>query len=214
MAKPIVWKNVAVDMQSTQGVLKNITAITKASTAVATSAGHGLANGDIIFLEVQGMRQLNEKAVRVAGVTTDTFKLEGVDSTRFDDFVSGTAAKVTLGHPITTATTISSSGGNFDFIDTTTIHDNAKSQIPGLPSATDFTMEHIFDPTDPGLLALKDASDNQERRVFRFRFGSSGKILLFAGHVGCSLLPGGQAQQLVTAQSTMTINGTPTYYSA
>lgn len=214
MAKPIVWKNVAVDMQSTQGVSKNITAITKASTAVATSAGHGLANGDIIFLEVQGMRQLNEKAVRVAGVTTDTFKLEGVDSTRFDDFVSGTAAKVTLGHPITTATTISSSGGNFDFIDTTTIHDNAKSQIPGLPSATDFTMEHIFDPTDPGLLALKDASDNQERRVFRFCFGSSGKILLFAGHVGCSLLPGGQAQQLVTAQSTMTINGTPTYYSA
>ena len=56
MAKPIVWKNVAVDMQSTQGVSKNITAITKASTAVATSAGHGLANGDIIFLEVQGMR--------------------------------------------------------------------------------------------------------------------------------------------------------------
>lgn len=214
MAKAIVWKNVAVDMQSVQGAAKSITAITQAATAVATSPGHGFANGDIVFLEIQGMRQLNEKAVRVAGVTTDSFQLEGVNSTKFDEFTAGSASKVTLGHAVTTATTISSSGGDFDFIDTTTIHDNAKTQMPGLPGATSFSMDHIFDPADPGLLALKDASDNQERRVFRFRFGTGGKILLFAGYVGCSMLPGGQAQQLVTTRSAITMNGTPTYYSS
>jgi hypothetical protein len=214
MANAIVWKNVQVSMQSAISASKTISGITQANPAVVSATAHGFQNGDFVYLEVQGMRQLNEKAVRVASVTTDSFQLEGVDSTNYDAFISGTVAEVTLGTTISTATNISASGGDFDFIDTTTIHDNQKSQVPGLPSAISFSMEHIWDAGDAGLLAMKYASDNQLKRVFKFQFGQAGKILMFAGYVGCTMMPGGSAQGLVTTQAVVTMNGTPTYYAS
>jgi hypothetical protein len=214
MADPIVWKNVAVSMQDTIATAKTITAISKASPAVITAAGHGYTNGDIVYLEVSGMHQMNEKAVRVASASTDTFVAEGVDSTFYETFASGTAQVVTLATSITSATTISASGGDFDFIDTTTIHQSAKTQIPGLPSAITYTMEHIWDMDDAGQAAMKSASDIQAKRVFRFQFGQGGKIIYFAGYVGFSGLPGGSAQQLVSSSAVITMNSTPTYYAS
>jgi hypothetical protein len=99
-------------------------------------------------------------------------------------------------------------------VDKTTLHQNARSEMPGLPNAISYQMEHIWDPSDPGLSAMKSASDAQARRVFKFQFGTGGTVMLFSGHVGCTLAPGGQAQDLVTTQSVFTTNGTPTYYAS
>lgn len=214
MASPTVWKNVSVAMQSAIASALTITQITKASPGVATSSAHGLSNGDIVFLSINGMHQLNDKVVRVANVATNTFELEGVDTTLFETFSSGTAQKLTFGTSITTATTINASGGDFDFIDSTTIHDATKKQIPGLPSAITYQFDNIWDASDAGLLAMKAASDTQAKRAFKFQFGSGGKILYFAGYVGCAMLPGGQAQGLVTTSAVITMNGTPTYYAS
>lgn len=214
MASPTVWKNVSVGMQSAIASALTITGITKASPGVATSSAHGLSNGDIVFLSINGMHQLNDKVVRVANVATNTFELEGVDTTLFETFSSGTAQKLTFGTSITTATTINASGGDFDFIDSTTIHDATKKQIPGLPSAITYQFDNIWDASDSGLLAMKSASDTQAKRAFKFQFGSGGKILYFAGYVGCAMLPGGQAQGLVTTSAVITMNGTPTYYAS
>ena len=214
MATPIVWKNVAVSMQSALGATKTISGITKANPGVATSSSHGLSNGAIVVLTIEGMHQLKDKVVRVANVATNTFELEGVDTTNFDTFTSGSAAEITFGTSVTTATTINASGGDFDFIDTTTIHANTRSQVPGLPSAISYQFDNIWDASDTGLLALKSASDNQSKRAFKFQFGSGGKILYFNGYVGCSMLPGGQAQGLVTTSAVITMHGTPTYYAS
>lgn len=214
MATATVWKNVAVAMQSALAAAKTITAITKANPGVVSSTAHGYSNGDYVFLSVSGMYQINDKVVRVASVATDSFSLEGVDTTLFDTFASGTAEKITFGSSITTATNISSSGGNFEFIDATTIHGNSRAQIPGLPEATTFTMDHIWDVADAGLLALKTASDNQAKRAFKFTFGTGGKIMTFSGYVGASLLPGGSSQKVVTTPAVITMNGTPTYYAS
>lgn len=214
MAAAKKWSNVQVSMQSAIAAAKTITAITKASTGVVSSTAHGYSNGDYVLLTVSGMRQLNERVCRVAGVATDSFQLEGIDTTDFDTFVSGTAEKITFGTSITTATSISSSGGDFDFIDTTTIHDNTRTQMPGLPNATSFTFDNIWDVSDAGLLAMKNASDAQAKRAFKFQFGVGGQIMVFAGYVGASLLPGGSAQQLVTTSAAITMNGTPSYYAS
>lgn len=210
MATAKVWKNVDVKMQSALAAAKTITGISKASEAVVSCTAHGYSNGDIVFLLVEGMFQVDARVFRVSGVTTDSFKLEGENSTQFDDFISGTVAKSTLGTTITTATTISSSGGDFAMIDKTTIHQNTRSEMPGLPNAINYSMEHIWDPSDAGLKAMKVASDLQQRRVFKFVIGDA--IVLFAGYVGCTLLPGGQAQDLVKTTSVFTLDGTPTYY--
>ncbi len=209
-----IWKGVGVTMQSAIEEAIDITSISNESQGVATSAGHGLSNGDIVYLTIIGMGILNGAAVRVANVTADTFVLEGVNTTSLGTFTSGTAQKVTLGTSITTAADVTASGGEFDMIDTTTIHDTQKKQQPGLPSATSFAMTHLWNPTDEGQAELKVASDSQGIRVFKFQFGTGGKILLFAGYVGYSGLPGGSAQDKVTTPSTVTIDGMATYYAS
>ena len=210
MATAKVWKNVDVKMQSAIAAAKTITAISKASPAAVSCTGHGYSNGDIVFVLAEGMFQVDARVFRVSAVATDSFKLEDENSTEYDDFISGTVAKVTLGTNVTTATTISSSGGDFAMIDKTTIHANTRSEMPGLPNAISYTMEHIWDPSDTGLKAMKVASDLQQRRVFKFTIGDA--IVLFAGYVGCTLLPGGQAQDLVKTTSVFTLDGTPSYY--
>lgn len=214
MATARKWSNVSVAMESAQGADLTISGITKANPGVATSTAHGLSNGDYVLLDISGMHQLDGKVVRVANVTTNTFELEGVNTTDFDTFSSGTANEITFGTSITTATSVNSSGGDFDFIDTTTIHANQKTQIPGLPNSATFTFDNIWDVADSGLVAMKTASDSQAQKAFKFTFGTGGQILVFSGYVGCSLLPGGQAQGLVTTQTVITMFGTGTTYSS
>lgn len=214
------WSNVAIAMQSALAAAKTVSAITKADPGVATSTAHGYSNGDYLYLEVQGMHQLNGRVFRVCNVATDTFQLEevsggtGIDTTDFDTFTSGTAQKITFGNSITTAVDMNASGGNFSFIDTTTIHGNQKSQVPGLPEAMSFTFNNLWDPTDAGQAAMKAASDAQGKRAFKYTFGTGGKIMVFAGYVGFAGAPAGQAQDKVTTQAVITAEGTPSYYSA
>lgn len=213
MATAKKWSNVAVAMQSALGTSITITAISKASEGVVT-ATNTLANGDYVVVSAQGMRQVDDRVFRVKTVSGSGFTLEGEDTTAFDTFTSGSCQKITFGTSITTATSLSSSGGDFDFIDTTTIHVAARSQMPGLPSAASFSFDNIWDVSDVGLKAMKSASDAQGKRAFMFTFGSGGQIMVFNGYVGASLLPGGSAQQLVTTKTTITMNGTPSYYAS
>jgi len=214
MATAKKWSNVAVAMQSAIGEALTITGINKANPGVATSTAHGLSNGDYVYLEIQGMYQLNGRVCRIANKADNTFELEGIDTTAFDTFSSGTAKKLTFGTSITTATTLSASGGDFDFIDTTTIHTNAKTQMPGLASPATYQFDNIWDVSDAGLIAMKAAADAQAIRAFKFTFGTGGQIMTFAGYVGATLLPGGSAQQLVTTSTVITMFGAPSYYSA
>lgn len=208
------WSNVAVAMQSALAAADTVTAITQANPGVATATAHGLSNGDYVLLTVNGMHQLNGKVVRVANVTANTFELEGVDTTSFDAFTSGTAEAITFGTSITTATDITASGGDFDFIDTSTIHSNVKTQIPGSANPATYTFNNHWDVSDAALLAMKVASDGQAQRAFKFTFGTGGQIMVFAGYVGATLLPTGNAQDKVVTPATITMFGTPTYYAS
>lgn len=214
MATARKWSNVIVSMESAKAAPKTISAITQANPGVVTSNAHGYANGNIVWLLVQGMYQLNERPVRVASQTPNTFELEGIDTTLFPAFSSGTAELVTLGTSITSATDINASGGDFELIDTTTIHAGQRSQIPGLPNASSFSFDNIWDVSDAGLLAMKAAGEAQAQKVFLFQFGAGGQKFYFGGYVNASLLPTGQAQQLVKTPAVITMNGFSTVYAS
>lgn len=219
MANARKWSNVAIAMQSALATAVTITGITKANPGVVSYTDAGSSdpsNGDYVLLTVNGMHQMNGRVARVANVNGagNTFELEGIDTTLFDTFTSGTFEVITFGTSITTATSLSASGGDFDFIDTTTIHGNTKTQVPGLANPATYQFDNIWDVSDAGLLAMKAASDAQAQRCFKFTFGTGGQVMVFAGYVGASLLPGGSAQQLVTTQAVITMFGAPTYYSS
>jgi len=69
---------------------KTITAITKANPAVVTATSHGYSNGDHVWINtVAGMTEVNGRRYVVAGVTTHTFQLAGVNSSNYTTYGSG-----------------------------------------------------------------------------------------------------------------------------
>lgn len=219
MATVRKWSGVAVAMQSALGADKTITAIAVGATATVT-ATHDFSAGDYVVFNVQGMHQINKRVFRVLSVsTTVSFVIEGagaasLDTTDFDAFTSGTCNKITFGTSITTATSMSASGGDFDFIDTTTIHDLIKTQVPGTANPMSYSFDNIWDPTDAGQIALKAASDAQAERAFKFTFGTGGPIMVSNGYVGFTGAPTGSAQDKVVSPAVMTAFGSPTYYAS
>lgn len=218
MATVNKWSGVAVAMQSALGADKTITAVAIGATATIT-ATHDFAAGDYVVFDVLGTTQLNDKVFRVESVsTTVSFVLEDTDGTSVDTtdwtaFTSGTCNKITFGTSISTITSLNASGGEAASIDTTTIHDNEATEIPGIRSALNYSFDSTWDPSDAGLIALKVASDANTKRAFKFTF-SSGVIAVFNGYVNYSGAPTGSAQDKVTSPGVIKVAKSPTYYAS
>lgn len=207
------WSNVAVSVQSAIASTVSCSAITKASQGVVTTgSAHGYSNGDYVLMTVSGMYQLNYRVFRISSASGSVFTLEGEDTTNYSTFVSGTSQKLTFGTSLATLTNINASGGDFSFIDTTTIHDSIKTQIPGLANPSTYSFESFWDPSDTGLIALKSASDSQAQRAILFAF-ANGQKFTFNAYVGCSLSPTGSAQDLIKTSVVFTALGGPKSYS-
>ena len=216
MATPIIWKNVAVAMQSAIGTAVTITAVSVATdgTITVTAAGHSVTDGDFVLIEAAGMTEINKRIFRVDNMGGNDFDLEGEDGADYTAFTSGTMKEITFGNSIATMTTVNAGGGEPDQIDATTIHDTQRVVLYGLPAATSFTFDNIWDPSDAGLVALKTASASQGERAFRFTFGTGGRIFLFYGQVSAGLNPTGSAQGLVTTPVSISATGASTTYSS
>jgi hypothetical protein len=206
------WANVGVAIQSALAAPDTISAITKANPAVVTSTAHGWNNGDYVRITALGMFQVNGRIFRVANVTANTAELEGEDSTLYDTFSSGVGEVVTFGTTMTSAVGLTASGGDPNFIDITTIHQNVRTEIPGTPSAANYSFECLWDAGDSALLALKSASDSQAQRAVKFAF-STGQKVVFNGYVSCTMLPTGTALDKVLTKVDVTMFGRPSIYA-
>lgn len=210
-----VWSSVAIAVQSALAAAVTIDSISKASPAEVGYTGTDPSNGDIVLLKVQGMSQLDYRLARVANVdgVGNTFELEGIDSTNFDTFSAGTFEVVTFGTTLSVVGDLSVSGGDFNMIDVTTIHDNVNKQIPGNANPINISMNCNWDPADAGLAALKAASDNKEIRAIRIAFADGAKVF-FAGYIGATNFPTGSAQQKVSTPVSVTAYGRTTNYAS
>lgn len=198
MAK--VWSGVQVAVQSALASAVTINAITKANPGVVTYTGTDPVDGDYLYLSnIQGMYQLDQRVIRCDNTVggSNTTELEGVDTSAFDTFTSGQFQVVTFGTTLSLITDIQVSGGEFEDIDITTIHDLVRVVQPGVASNLQFSMTAQWDPSSTALQALKTASDSKARRAIRFTFADGSKFVT-VGYIGCSLVPTGSAQQLVT----------------
>lgn len=94
---------------------KTVTAISNATEAVVSSTAHGYSNGDYVEITT-GWGRLNKRAFRVKAVATDTFTLEGANTTNTEFFPSGSSAgtvrKVTTWQQISKIMNPQSSGGD------------------------------------------------------------------------------------------------------
>ena len=211
MAKVKLWSGVAVAVQSTLATALTITAVTKANPGVATFTGTQPAAGSYVVVTANGMNGINNRVFRVGSPTATTFQLVGEDTTLYDTFTDGTAQVITFGTNLNSATGLSVSGGNFNFVDTTTIHEFIATQVPGIASAATYSMELLWDPSDAAQVAFKRISNNKTLSAIRFTW-PDGTVLVFNGYIGYVGLPAGNAQEKVTANCSFTMYGSPTIY--
>lgn len=209
----IFWTSVAVSIQSALAAAKTISAFSKANPGVATSTSHGYITGDYLKLTMQGMYQLNERIIRVTNSLTNSWDAEGVDTTNFGTFSSGSSEKITFGTTLSSATDVTASGGDPEFADITTISDNIRKQVPIITSPFSISFDCIFDPSDAALIALKAAADNIAQRAVQIAFASGARIL-FNGYVSAPLIPTGSAGEVVKTNVTITSSSRPTIYAS
>lgn len=208
-----IWSNVAVDVQTALSAAKAVNGITKANPAVATAPAHGYANGDLVLLLCTGMAQLKACVVRVAAKTDDTFQLEGIDSTLFGTFTSGTAQKITFGASASTFQDVNATGGEAAGVDMSTIHTDDTIEVPGRRSALKYAMGSLWDPADPALLELKRADEAKAIRAIRIGF-AGGAFACFVAYPSCPIIPAGSQGQAVTTPVGLSLAGRVTAYAS
>ncbi|WP_426994454.1 phage tail tube protein [Methylomonas sp. CM2] len=213
MSQAPIWTGVSVFMQSAIAGAKTVTGITKANPGVAAATANGYSNGDYVLLLAQGMKEVNNRMFRVSGAATDSFSLEGEDTTGYSTFSSGSAQKVTFGNTFSNFASVSVSGGEPDKIDATTIHDTIKKIRYGMFSAIEFAIQAQWNLSDAGFQAAIAASKLKAERAFMFVF-ESGERMVFNGTVSASGVPTGSTGQIAVSPIGISVNGVPTYYSS
>lgn len=163
------------------GSAKTTTVVSNAAEAVVTSAAHGYANGDFVLM-ASGWGRLHKRAFRIKSVTTDTFVLEGMDTTNTTYFPAGTGIgsvqKIGSMTQVTQVVKTSSSGGDPKKVSYKYIESDVEYSINDGFSATDYSMDIDADAiSTAGYAALKSLTDNQIDTVLKM-VTRSGSIVL------------------------------------
>jgi hypothetical protein len=144
---------------------KTVTVVTNASEAVVTSAAHGYSNGDIVEI-TSGWGRLNLRNFRIKSVASDTFVLEGADTTSTALFPAGSGIgsvrKISTFTQITGVMNPQSSGGDPKTVTYKFVESDVEYSINDGFSATNYTMELDADSIGgAGYTALKALTDVQ-----------------------------------------------------
>lgn len=205
--------NTKVEIQASLDSAKTITGITKANPGVATSTAHGFSNGDVVVLSINGMNEINEVAVRVANVATNTFELEGIDTTNYGTFTSGTAKEVLTWDTFGSLQSISLPNQESAKLDKTTLHDTQAQEALGLAGAVSGTMTGLFSPTETAVVNMRNATRNTSPRAFRITFETAEKAI-FNSEVSAGQGFDMQQNAMATASYGLTIKRFINFYAS
>lgn len=156
---------------STFASSKTTTAVSNAAEAVVTSTAHGYSNGDIVEI-TSGWGRINRRNFRIKSVTTDTFVLEGQDTTNTTFFPSGqgtgSVRKITAFTQLTTVMNPQSQGGDPRTVTYRYIESDVDYSINDGFNATSYTLELDADSIgSAGYTALKNLTEVQTDTCLR-----------------------------------------------
>jgi len=156
-----------------------VTAVTNANPAVCTATAHGLSNGDVIEV-TSGWGRLNKRVFRVANVATNTFELEGMDTSSTSFFPAGTGTgtvrEVTAWTQLTKVMNPATQGGEPKTVVYKFVESDVEYSINDGFTATSYTLEFDDDDTTAGYTAMRTLTDAQTNTVMKMLM-RSGAIL-------------------------------------
>lgn len=201
---------------TTFAAAKNITALTNASPAVATSVAHGFIDNDVVLVE-SGWEDLNESVVKVDQLTVDTFSLLGVNATDTNFYPAGagvgTAKKVSDWKAIPQVLSISTSGGDPRF---TTVQPLARRTALNIPvgfNAQSVTLTMAYDPANAIYQEMLDLSRGLEKVAFRMVLGGGVQAMGY-GYLSVSEFPALNSNQVNQVTASFSMIGRPVSYSS
>ncbi len=205
--KVLKGRNVKVEVATVFTAAKLITAITKASPPVVSSAAHGLLSGAVGYFDsMNGMNELDGMAATVANITTGTFELPDVDSSNYTTCTGGNFVPVQTWATLVNSTKVDIGGGDASKIDVTTLLDNSKQEETGMLAAQSVSMDVLIEQTANAAAAfLKQQARQGGYALVRLTY-PNGQRRIFRGQPS---LPGESVgvDQVVTGSLSMTVKG-------
>jgi Phage tail tube protein, TTP len=173
-------RGVKVEIAATYAAAKTVTAVTLASPGVATSAAHGMANDTVgYFSSVAGMVQLEDQACRVKNQSTNTFELQGLNTSGYSVFTAGDFIPVATWATLGEATSYSIGGGASEKLDVTTLLDIVRKEEAGLLPVSNVSINVVAQDTPSAAqLLLETAIQTQGKVVVRITLGN-GAVRVF-----------------------------------
>lgn len=186
-------RGVRVEIAATYSAAKVVTAVTLANPGVATSAAHAMANDTVGYWSgVAGMAQLEGQATRVKNQATNTFELQGLNTTNYSAFAAGNFTPVATWATLSEATSYSIGGGAAEKLDVTRLIDITKQEEQGLLPVSNVSMNVIAQDTpSAAMLLLESAVQTQGAVVVRITL-PNGAVRVYRAEPS---LPGEDVQQ-------------------
>lgn len=188
---------------------KNVTAVTNASPAVATSTAHGYSDGNEVLF-TSGWEDATDTVFKVDQLTADTFGLLGLNSADTGFYPTGTgtgtAQLVSNWVEIPQVLGISTSGGDPRF---TTISPLAKRNDINVPTgfnAMSMTLTLGHDPANANYQAMLDIARSLRKCAFKMLL-SGGATGYGYGYMSVNEVPSMNRNQVNQVTAALTFLG-------
>lgn len=171
-----------VAIASAYATSKNMTAISNATSAVATlEASHGVAVND--YVEVtSGWARLNSRILKATAVATNDVTFGGIDTSSTSRYPAGsgtgTVREISTWTSITQLKrTLQVTGGDQQFADATTLEDVIEKNIPTRRSPINVQLPIFFDNNLSWVATVRSVSEAATPTAVRFTF-PNGTVLV------------------------------------
>lgn len=155
-------------ISTTRGTPRPVSGVSNADPGVATSAGHGLTDGEIGILSVTSTR-LDGRVARIDSLDANTFAVSGINTSSTTLYPSGFGVgefiPVAGFVQISQTTDVTSGGGEQQFADWVYLEDGKQRRRKTFKNARSLQLTLDYDPDLAWHRALLDADDDGETRA-------------------------------------------------
>ena len=206
-----------IALAQTYGASVAMSAITNATEAVATlAAGHGVVAGD--YLEItSGWDLLNSRIVRAKSVSTNDVTLEAINTTSTTNYPAGSGAgsirRITAWVNVPQVQGVSTSGGDQQYADITSLTDRTQKQVPTTRSAQAIELTVFDDPALAYYAVAVAANDSSTTIGMRISFPNGSKLVA-NGYLSVQKTPTIAANAPLTATLSFSAAAEPVRYAS
>lgn len=162
----------------------HISAISKANPAEVTSNGHGLSNGDVVRItEVAGMLEVNDELFVVANKTSNSFELEGVDSSGYGTYTGAGQIDLVEFSNFCELTNYNRQGGSSPEIAASSLCSDAAEFELGLPDFGTTQLSFNFAPRTAIQSALHGFYESGEKVAVKIALPKNGGEMIQLGFI-------------------------------